>query len=378
MWTPQWTDWLWLATTIAGLALGGYFLMKLFRYEARQLAQRAFKGKVLDPSLTQWLEEISRGIRVAVIALVAILMLFFVLRALGHPAVANWRPAAILDWFLDSGVRVVVLLAGAYLAIKVAHMLTSKLTLLIRPHDQTAVAELERQKRAQTIGAILKNFSAAVIAVVTALMVMTEIGINTTPILTSLGVVGVAIGFGAQQLVGDLIAGFFNIFENQIRVGDVAIINGTGGQVEEIRLRTTVLRGVDGTVHVFRNGIINTLANMTKDYSYFAMDLAVSFKEDTDRVSTLVREVAEELRADAEYRPLILDGVEVLGVESFSESAVTIKLRIKTLPIKQWEVGREFRRRLKYRFEKEGIEMPSPTFLAAPAKPPMKPTSESN
>ncbi|MBI3934708.1 MAG: mechanosensitive ion channel family protein [Acidobacteria bacterium] len=369
MWTPQWMQWFWLAITTAGLALGGYLLMKLFRYEARQLARRALKGNVLDPTLVQWIEELARGIRVAVMAVVAILILFFTLRAMGHPALANWWPVVILGWLLDSGVRVVVLLAGAYLAIKVAHLLSSKLTLLIRPHDQTALAELERQKRAQTIAAILKNFSTAVIAIVTALMVMAEIGINTTPILTSLGVVGVAIGFGAQQLVGDLIAGFFHIFENQIRVGDVAVINGVGGQVEEIRLRTTVLRGVDGTVHVFRNGTINTLSNMTKDYSYFAWDLAVAYKEDTDRVCAVVRAVAEELRSDPQYRPWILEPVEVLGVENFSEGAVGIKLRIKTLPIKQWDVGREFRRRLKYRFDKEGIEMPAPVVVAAAVKP---------
>ncbi|MBI4478668.1 MAG: mechanosensitive ion channel family protein [Acidobacteria bacterium] len=370
MWTDQWIDWFWLAATIAGLAAGGYLLMKLFRYEVRQLVRRAVKKPVLDATLVQWIEEISRGIRMAVIAVVAILMLFFTLRALGHPAVAGWRPVAILSWLLDRGVRIVILLAGAYVAIKVAHILISKLTALIRPHDNSPVAEIERQKRANTVAAILKNFSTAVIAVVTSLMVMAEIGINTTPILTSLGVVGVALGFGAQQLVGDLIAGFFNIFENQIRVGDVAVINGVAGQVEEIRLRTTVLRGGDGTVHVFRNGTINTLANMTKDYSYFALDLAVAYKEDTDRVSTLAREVAEELRADPEYRSWILEPVEVLGIESFSDSAVVIKLRIKTVPIKQWEVGREFRRRIKYRFEKEGIELPSPALVVTPGKQP--------
>jgi len=364
----EWMQWIWLAATITGLILGGYLLMKLFRYEARKLTQRALKDRVLDPALLQWLEELSRGIRLAVIALVAILVMFFTLRMLGHPAVAGWAPARILEWLLERGVRVVIVLAGAYLAIKVAHMLVSKVSLLIRPHDNTAVAELERQKRAQTITAILKNFSTAVIAVVTTLMLLGELNVNTTPILTSLGVIGVALGFGAQQLVGDLIAGFFHIFENQIRVGDVAIINGTSGQVEEIRMRTTVLRGFDGTVHVFRNGTISTLSNMTKDYSYFAMDLAVSHKEDPDRVGQVLKEVADELQQDPAFRSLILEPVEVLGVENFSETAIVIKLRIKTLPIKQWEVGREFRRRLKRRFDSEGIELPAPTVVYT--KPP--------
>jgi small conductance mechanosensitive channel len=374
MLTPQWTEWLWLLITIALLAFGGFLLMKLFRYQARQLARRLVQGKTLDPPLQQWIEEIARGVRTAVIVLFAILVLFFTLRALGHPAVTRWTPEALLDWLLARGVRVVILIAGAYLGIKIAHMLIGHLTRLIRPHDPSAVAELERQKRAQTISAILRNFATVVVVVVTGLMLMAEIGINTTPILTSLGVVGVALGFGAQQLVGDLIAGFFNIFENQIRVGDVVVINGVGGEVEEIRLRTTVLRGVDGTVHVFRNGTINTLANMTKDYSYFALDLAVAYKEDTDRVSELVKEVAEELRADPKYGGWILEPAEVMGVEHFSDSAVVIKLRIKTVPVKQWEVGREFRRRVKYRFDKEGIAMPSSAIALASEKPPSRPT----
>jgi small conductance mechanosensitive channel len=293
---------------------------------------------------------------------------FATLRALGHPAAVGWRPAALLDWLLTRGVRITLLVACSYLVLRIVHMLVSKASLLIRPHDATTAAEIERQKRVQTITIILRRFSSVVIVVVTGLMLLTELGVSITPILTGLGVVGVALGFGAQQLVGDLIAGFFHIFENQIRVGDVAVINGTAGQVEEIRLRTTVLRGLDGTVHVFRNGTISTLSNMTKDFSYFAMDLAVSYKEDTDRVSQLLREVAADLQKDPQFAAAVLEPVEILGVESFSETAVIIKMRLKTLPSKQWEVGREFRRRLKRRFEQEGVELPVPTLLTlAPA-----------
>ncbi|MBI4463316.1 MAG: mechanosensitive ion channel family protein [Acidobacteria bacterium] len=258
------------------------------------------------------------------------------------------------------GVRIVILLAGAYLVIKIANMLLAKVGLLIQPYDESAAAEMEQQKRSQTIRNVLQKFASAVILVVTVLMILGELDINTTPLLTSLGVVGVALGFGAQQLIGDLIAGFFHIFENQVRVGDVAIINGTGGLVEEIRLRTTVLRGLDGTVHVFRNGTVNTLSNMTKRFSFFVLDLGVAYKEDTDRVCQVVREVGAEMQKNEKYGPSILEPVEILGVDSFGESEVVIKLRIKTLPIKQWEVGREFRRRIKYRFDKEGIEIPFP------------------
>jgi small conductance mechanosensitive channel len=356
----QWMQWLWLALTIGGVALGGYLLMKFFRYEVKHLAQRASKSDILDQETLAWIEEISHGVRLAVLALVALLMIFFSLRVMGHPAVEGWNLSRVMEWLMARGVRVILLLVGAYLILKVIHVFVSKLGVLIRPSDDSPAAELERQKRAHTISAIMRNFATVVICVVTGLMLLGELGVNTTPILTSLGVVGVALGFGAQQLVGDLIAGFFHIFENQIRVGDVAVINGTGGLVEQIRLRTTVLRGLDGTVHTFRNGSINTLANMTKDYSYFLMDLGVAYKEDTDKVCEVVREVAAGMQADEAYARFILEPVEILGVNNFGDSAVEIKLRIKTIPVQQWAIGREFRRRLKYALDAAGIEIPYP------------------
>jgi small conductance mechanosensitive channel len=356
----DWMQALWVALTIAGVALGGYLLMKFFRYEAKHLAQRASKSGILDQETLKWIEELLHGIRVAVVAVVAILIVFFTLRLIEHPSVEGWNLSLVMDWLMAHGIRIILLLVGAYLVIKVVHVLVSKMGMLIRPIDDSAAAEIERQKRAQTISAIAKNVATAVVCVVTGLMLLTEIGINTTPVLASLGVIGVALGFGAQQLVGDLIAGFFHIFENQIRVGDVAVINGTGGLVEEIRLRTTILRGLDGTVHTFRNGSINTLSNMTKDYSYFLMDLGVAYKEDTDKVCEVVRAVGADMQNDETFSPSILEPVEILGVNNFADSAVEIKLRMKTIPIQQWAVGREFRRRLKYALDAKGIEIPFP------------------
>ncbi|HWP86169.1 MAG TPA: mechanosensitive ion channel family protein [Terriglobia bacterium] len=368
----QWAIWFWLAVVIGGAFLGGYLLMKLFRYQIRHLAQKVAKSPALDRATLDWIEEISHGIRLAVIALAGLLIIFFSLRLIRHPAVAGWDITRLLEWLMDRGVRLTLLLAGAYVTAKVVHMFLGKLGVLIRPSDDSPAAQMERDKRAQTISAILKNFASAVIAVVAGLMVLQELGVNITPILTSLGVVGVALGFGAQQLVGDLIAGFFLIFENQIRVGDVAVINGTGGLVEEIRLRTTVLRGQDGTVHTFRNGSIHTLANMTKDYSYFLLDLGVSYQEDIDRVCAVVREVAAGMQSESPFAAFILEPVEILGVENFSDTAVILRLRIKTIPLKQWDVGREFRRRLKYAFDAQGIELPFPqrtVYFAEAGKP---------
>ncbi|MCL4849667.1 MAG: mechanosensitive ion channel family protein, partial [Acidobacteria bacterium] len=161
-------------------------------------------------------------------------------------------------------------------------------------------------------------------------------------------------------LVKDVISGFFLILENQVRVGDVASINGTGGMVESITLRTISLRDFSGTVHVFPNGSINTLANLTKDFSFAVLDIGVAYKEDTDHVSDVMRRAGDDLMRDEKYAPSILAPLEIIGVDNFGNSEVVIKIRIKTIPLKQWEIGRELRRRLKKAFDAEGIEIPFP------------------
>jgi small conductance mechanosensitive channel len=199
-----------------------------------------------------------------------------------------------------------------------------------------------------------------VVMSIAVLIVLREVGVDITPILTGAGIAGLAVGFGAQNLVRDVISGFFLIAENQVRVGDVAIINGKGGLVEAIRLRTIVLRGLDGTVHVIPNGAINELSNMTKDFSYALLDVGVAYKEDTDRVVDVLKEVAAELQQDPGYAERILAPLEVLGVDAFADSAVMIRIRIKTAPIQQWNVARELRRRIKKAFDQRGIEIPFP------------------
>jgi small conductance mechanosensitive channel len=193
-----------------------------------------------------------------------------------------------------------------------------------------------------------------------ALIVLREVGVDIMPVVTGAGILGLAVGFGAQTLVKDVIAGFFLTFENHLRVGDVAMIDGTGGIVEAINLRTTVLRDLEGTLHVFPNGSFERYSNRTKDYSYFVINVGVAYKEDTDRVTEVLREVGADLRADAAFSPSILAPLEVLGVDAFEDSQVTIKARIKTVPLKQWEVGRELRRRIKRAFDRASIEIPFP------------------
>jgi small conductance mechanosensitive channel len=202
----------------------------------------------------------------------------------------------------------------------------------------------------------------ALIWTVAILMVLRELDVDITPVLTGAGIVGLAIGFGAQTLVRDVISGFFLIIEDQVRVGDVAVVNTIGGMVEQINLRTIVLRDLEGAVHVIPNGEIKTLSNKTKDYSYYIVSLAVEYGEDTDRVVEAVRKAATELAADPAYGPSILEPIEVLGVDDFKESSVTLKFRIKTVPVKQWEVGRELRRRIKKLFDAEKIRLPFPQY----------------
>jgi len=216
------------------------------------------------------------------------------------------------------------------------------------------------EKRADTVGSLLQKTAVTVIWTIAVIMSLKEIGFDVGPLLAGAGVAGLAIGFGAQTLVRDVITGLFILLENQIRVNDVAIINGTGGLVEEINLRTTVLRGLDGVVHIFPNGSISELSNMTRKFSYYIFDMGVAYKEDTDRVAELMKEVAEELRKEPEFSSMILEPLEVLGVDEFADSAVIVKARIKTKPIKQWAVGREMNRRIKKKFDEVGIEIPYP------------------
>ncbi len=158
----------------------------------------------------------------------------------------------------------------------------------------------------------------------------------------------------------DVISGFFLILENQVRIGDVAVVNGTGGLVEQINFRTIVLRDLEGVVHVFPNGTVATLANRTHGWSAYVLDVGVAYKEDVDRVMAVMRRVSEEMRSEEPFAALMLEDIEIFGVDDFADSAVVIKARLKTRPIKQWEVGREYRRRLKQAFDREGIEIPFP------------------
>jgi small conductance mechanosensitive channel len=224
----------------------------------------------------------------------------------------------------------------------------------------TGLVAIERRKRAQTFGSLARRTLSFLIWSMALLIVLRELDIDITPVLAGAGIVGLAVGFGAQTLVRDVISGFFIIFEDQVRVGDVAEVNGRGGLVEQINLRTIVLRDMEGAVHVVPNGAITTLVNRTKDFSYYVLDLPMDYEDDTDEVTDAVREAANELVAEPAWAPHVLAPLEVLGVDAFGDSRITLKFRIKTVPLKQWDVGRELRRRVKKVFDAKGIRIPYP------------------
>lgn len=218
----------------------------------------------------------------------------------------------------------------------------------------------ESLKRIQTLSKLLRQAILLTYWCVVALILLGQMGVEIGPLLAGAGIVGLAFGFGAQNLVRDVISGFFMILENQIRVNDVAIINGKGGLVERINFRTTVLRDLTGTVHIFPNGTINTLSNMTNKWSAFVFEIGVAYKEDADEVIEEIKALCAEMKEDEEFGKLILEDPEVFGLDKFGDSAIVIKGRIKTKPIRQWGVGREFNRRLKRRFDDKGIQIPFP------------------
>ncbi len=218
----------------------------------------------------------------------------------------------------------------------------------------------ETAKRTETLIRLVRQASYIVLWVMVALVLLKEVGVEIAPILAGAGIVGLAVGFGAQNLVRDVISGFFFILEDQVRVGDVAVVNGTGGLVEEINFRTIILRDISGVVHVFPNGAVTTLSNMTKDWSAYLFDFSVAYKEDTDKVARVIEQVGREMVHDPKFGPLMLEVPEIFGVDAFADSAVVIRGRIKTRPIQQWAVGREFNRRIKYAFDAAGIEIPFP------------------
>ncbi len=261
-----------------------------------------------------------------------------------------------VNWLLTSGVHIIFVLILTVIALRAAKTLSTRLIpVVVRQKEDP-----EFQKRTQTLGSIVRYVLIIAIIIVAAMTMLKELGVEIAPVLAAAGIVGLAVGFGAQSLVKDVISGFFILLEDQIRVGDVVQIANKGGLVEKINLKTTILRDLAGNVHYVPNGHIDVVTNMTKDFSRYVFDIGVAYREDIDEVIEVIKEVDEELRKDPDYKDDIIEPIEILGLDQFANSSIIIKARTTTVPIKQWRVGREFNRRLKKKFDEKNIEIPFP------------------
>ena len=309
------------------------------------------------------LMRVVRGLLVLVFTGVLIPPIF---ELLGAPIRAGLSAESLGKWVLASGLRVLFIVT---LAVVFSRMVTISIGRLERyiidAHGEPSV---EQVKRARTLGGLVRRVAQAFIFGAAAVMVLNELQIDTKPLLAGAGILGLGVGFGAQTLVKDVISGFFLIFENQVRVGDAAEINGASGMVEAITPRTIVLRDLRGAVHVFPHGSVTALANLSKDYSYALLDIRVAYQHNTDEVEEVIRQAAATLQTDATFGAFVLDPLQVLGIERLGESGVTIRIRMKTVPLQQWEVTRELRRRIKQAFDKRGIEIP----VMAPTRDPLQ------
>ena len=262
---------------------------------------------------------------------------------------------------LETSLRVALILLLGWGVLAVVRQLLSRMEGRLKAkYAAEGEPPSESGKRVETLLKLVRQGARLAVWITVLLVILKELGVEIGPILAGAGILGLAVGFGAQNLVKDIITGFFFILEKPIRIGDVAVINGTGGLVEEINFRTLVLRDVEGVRHIFPHGTVTTLSNRTRDWSGYVFDIGVAYKEDTDRVCEVLRGVFRELRQDSAFGPSILEEPEIFGVDRFADSAVVIKGRIKTKPSRQWMVGREFLRRTKLAFDREGIQIPVP------------------
>lgn len=264
----------------------------------------------------------------------------------------------LASWLTTSGIKIIGILIGLLILSQMSRWVVRWLEKFVPQKDPLQAAEAK--KRANTLGNILRHALLILFFLVGTLMILGELGIQVAPLLATAGIGALAIGFGAQSLVKDVISGFFIILENQYRIGDVIEVAGVSGLVESVGLRSTVLRDLEGRVHTVPNGEIKIVSNLSKEWARSVLDVPISYQEDVDEVIRLLSQVGKEMEAQEPYKSALLEPFQILGLEQFGDSRLIIRMTVKTAPLKQWEVGRELRRRIKARFDEKGIQMPLP------------------
>lgn len=266
---------------------------------------------------------------------------------------------AIFPWLLDHGIKIIIIAAGAWLLYKILARLIIRMIRLAVVADQNGSEEAEK-KREDTLIRIFNGALKIILITLAILMILQEAGLKIGPILAGAGIAGVAVGFGGQYLIKDVITGLFIIIENQYRIGDVVNIDGTSGSVQDIGLRKTTLRDLDGTVHHIPHGTITLVSNLSKDFARVNLDIGVAYDTNFERLIEIINRTGDELAEDPEYKEFIISPPKFLRVNEFADSAIIVKILGETKPLKQWEIAGEYRKRLKIAFDREGIEIPFP------------------
>ena len=272
------------------------------------------------------------------------------------------RPERASSWFIEHGIPILVICVLSYIGYRIARATlprTIKRFITVRGRGRRAQERLD--KRSKTLSGIITSTIGIAIGIVALFMILSEVGVDITPLLAGAGVAGIAIGFGAQHLIRDVLAGFFIVIEDQYAVGDVIKVANIAGGVEGINLRRTLLRDLDGVLHIIPNGEIRIASNLTKMWSRAHLNISVAYKEDLDRVMSVIRKMWEEMADDPDWGPFLISKTPwLLRVDEFGDSGITIKVVGETKPGKHWETMGEMRRRIKKVFDEEGIEIPWP------------------
>jgi moderate conductance mechanosensitive channel len=357
---PTWPQ---LALALALALVGAYVIAD----RAGRWLEATLHTLIADERERHLVDRSRRAIRILIFLISGAALSLIMLRLIGYHPTIGRNPDVFAERVFSSGLHIALIAVAAFIVVRVGSAAIRRLQ-----HEMSTGSGLnviERTKRAQTLGQLLQSALVVIVSVIAGLTVLQELGVDTTAALAGAGIVGLAVGFGAQTLVRDVISGFFLILEDQVRVGDIAVVNGQGGFVESVNLRTIVLRDDEGTVHVFPNGEVKTLANKSKDFSYYVVSVNVAYDEDPERVIAAMKEAAATLMDDSNLRVHILEPLEVFGVDAFEQTYLVVKTRIKTVPMKQWIVGRELRRRVAQTFREKGISIAVPA-----AAPPVRKT----
>jgi small-conductance mechanosensitive channel len=273
----------------------------------------------------------------------------------------------VFPWLLTHGIKIVIIGIAAWLLIVILSKIIRKSVRVAVVPDKNMPPEAEK-KREDTLIHIFNGALKIVIIVLALMMILQETGLEIGPLLAGAGILGLAFGFGGQYLIRDIITGLFIILENQYRIGDVVNIDGTSGSVEDITLRLTTLRDLDGTMHHIPHGDIKRASNLSKKFARINLDMGVAYNTDLEHVIRVINKTGNELAEDPLYREFILKPPQFLRVNDFADSAIIVKILGETKPLKQWEITGELRKRLKVAFDKEGIEIPFPQRVIHQAK----------